>query len=82
MGSRHPNPVLPDEVLVRISHLVGIWKALETSVPDHAQAVAWVKKPNGNPLLNGRPPLSHMLEKGLGSIEAIHGLLNARMNVW
>ena len=36
--------------LERISHILGIYKALQILLPDQAAADGWVKKPNTSPL--------------------------------
>jgi hypothetical protein len=74
--------VIPADSMERISYLLGIWKALRTLIPDDAQAVAWVKNPNDNPMFEGRPPLERMLRGRVFDLADIKRLLMARIGTW
>lgn len=52
---------LTQDVLERISYLLGIYKALHILFPNAGQADAWVARPNTAPLFGGRSALDRML---------------------
>lgn len=74
--------VLSGDTLERISYVLGIWKALRILIPDEAQALAWVKRPNDNPLFEGRPPLERMTRGRILDLADVRRLLDARRGVW
>lgn len=51
---------LSNDVLERISYVMGIYKALHILLPDAAAADGWPKKPNAAPLFNGHSALDTM----------------------
>lgn len=61
--------------LKRISHILGIYRALHTLLPNPRAADGWVKKPNENPLFGGKAAIEYMLANGLGGIESVRKLL-------
>jgi hypothetical protein len=63
--------------LVRISYLVGIFKALNIL---HSEQLAdeWVRLPNSNRLFRGVTPLAFMLTGGVPAMQAVRRLLDAR----
>jgi len=73
---------LSQDTLERISYLLGIWKALRILIPDEAQALAWVHKPNDNPLFGGVPPLEVMTRGRILDLAEVRRLLDARRGVW
>ena len=74
---RHPDRVLETDRLMRISYLVGIFKALRIL---HAEPLAdeWVHLPNANPVFAGAPPLEYMMKGGLPAMQTVRRLLDAR----
>src|SRR5690606_2880234 len=60
---RNAARVLDTDRLMRISYLVGIFKALRIL---HGEALAdrWVQLPNTNPLFDGATPLAYMVRGG------------------
>jgi len=72
---------LTREDLERISHVLGIWKALRLLVPDLTEALAWVKSPNDSPLFEGVTPLERMTRGGIPDLADVRRLLDARMGV-
>ena len=79
---KHPRTALAQDTLERISYLLGIWKALRILIPDEPQALAWVRKPNDNPLFGGTPPLARMLRGRIMDLADVRRLLDARSGVW
>ncbi|MBA3563833.1 MAG: DUF2384 domain-containing protein [Gammaproteobacteria bacterium] len=51
---------LSNDVLERISYVMGIYKALHILLPDAAAADEWPKKPNAASLFNGHSALETM----------------------
>jgi hypothetical protein len=58
---KDPPARLSPDTLERLSYLFGIWKALEILLPDRDFRLAWIHRPNGNPLFGGAAPLERML---------------------
>ena len=65
------------DVLERISHVLGIFKALRVL---HSAALAdeWVRLPNTNPIFAGETPLAYMMRGGLPAMQTVRRLLDAR----
>ena len=63
--------------LVRISYLVGVFKALNIL---HSEQLAdeWVRLPNTNRIFRGATPLSYMLGGGVPAMQTVRRLLDAR----
>lgn len=74
---RDPARVLDTDRLLRISYLVGIFKALNILYSE-ALADAWVRRPNSNHLFDGGTPLAYMTRGGLPALQAVRRLLDAR----
>lgn len=55
-----------DPVLLRMSYVLGIYKALRTLYPDEDRANAWVSKGNRN--FEGRTAIEVMLKGGLKDV--------------
>jgi hypothetical protein len=75
---RHPgNRVLDPDTLLRISYLLGIFKALNSL---HGQPLAdeWVSLPNSNRIFGGGTPLGYMIQGGLAGMSTVRRLLDAR----
>jgi hypothetical protein len=68
--------------LKRISHTLGIYRALHTLLSSTAGADGWVKKPNDNPLFGGKSAIEFMLTNGLDGIEAVKKFLFAQMGTF
>jgi hypothetical protein len=75
---RHPeNRVLDADTLLRVSYLLGIFKALNSL---HGQPLAdeWVRLPNSNRIFGGGTPLGYMIRGGLPAMSTVRRLLDAR----
>ena len=75
---RHPqNRVLDPDTLLRISYLLGIFKALNSL---HGQTLAddWISLPNSNRIFGGGTPLAYMISGGLPAMNTVRRLLDAR----
>ena len=75
--NRHPDRVLETDRLMRISYLVGMFKALRIL---HGEALAdeWIHLPNSNPIFAGDTPLNYMNRGGLPAMQTVRRLLDAR----
>lgn len=68
---------LDRDTLMRISYLLGIFKALNIL---HGKKLAdqWVRLPNKNAIFGGQSPLQFMIEGGLLAMQTVRRLLDAR----
>ncbi|MBX5496789.1 MAG: DUF2384 domain-containing protein [Bryobacteraceae bacterium] len=71
---------LPYDMLVRISLILGIYKALHILYPDIADR--WVNLPNSNPIFGGKPALRLMVEGGIDGLYQVRRLLDGRRGSW
>lgn len=77
------NPgTLSYDTLIRISLILGIYKALHILYPEASFADGWVKMPNSNPLFGGRTPLAFMTEGDVDCLYAVRRLLDGRRGTW
>jgi Protein of unknown function (DUF2384) len=69
--------VLETDKLLRISYLVGIFKALNIL---HGKELAdeWVRLPNANRIFSGSAPLAYMTKGGVPAMQTVRRLLDAR----
>lgn len=71
---------LPHDVLCRISHLLGIYKALQILYQDPALADGWLKRPNA--AFGGQSALERMLAGDVTDLDAVHAHLDAARGAW
>jgi hypothetical protein len=76
------NVTLPYDTLIRLSLILGIYKALHILYPEAAFADGWAKMPSRNPLFGGRTPIGYMLQGGTGALYDVRRLLDARRGGW
>jgi hypothetical protein len=74
---KKPERVLDADRLLRISYLVGIFKALNVLYSDDL-ADAWIQRPNSNRIFGGQTPLAYMMRGGLLAMQTVRRLLDAR----
>jgi hypothetical protein len=74
---KDPERTLDTDMLMRISYIIGIFKALNILYGE-ALADEWVRLPNSNPLFGGRTPLGLMMAGGLPAMQTVRRLLDAR----
>ena len=74
---RDPDKVLDADRLTRVSYLVGIFKALNILYSEKL-ADAWVQLPNANRIFGGQSPVAYMIRGGIGAMEVVRRLLDAR----
>jgi hypothetical protein len=68
---------LDQDRLIRVSLMVGIFKALNT-LYSQKLADAWVSLPNSNPMFAGDTPLAYMVSGGQPAMMRVRQLLDAR----
>ena len=75
---RNPNRTLDQDRLMRISYLLGIFKALQIL---HGPPLAdeWVQLANRHPIFGGQSPLTYMVRGGLPAMQTVRRLLDARV---
>jgi hypothetical protein len=73
-GQVHP---LDAGVQQRLSHLFGIYAALQRLLPVPARANEWIRKPNTAPFLAGRSALDRMLDGPLVDLIVLRQYLDA-----
>jgi hypothetical protein len=74
---KQPKRVLDQDMLIRISLLLGIFKALNILYSEPL-ADAWITLSNRNPMFRGQSPLSYMIERGQPGMLHLRQLLDAR----
>jgi hypothetical protein len=74
---KHPDRLLDSDKLLRISFLVGIFKALNILYSE-ALADAWVQRANTGRIFNGAAPLAYMIKGGVPALQTVRRLLDAR----
>jgi hypothetical protein len=77
MKRRPDGRVLDPDTLLRISYLLGTFKALSSL---HGQPLAdeWISLPNSNRIFCGGTPLGYMIRGGLPAMATVRRLLDAR----
>ena len=74
---KKPDRTLDTDRLLRISYLIGIFKALNI-LYSKKLADAWISLPNTNRIFGGDSPLAYMLRGGLPAMQTVRRLLDAR----
>ena len=74
---KSPRKVLDEDTMLRISYLLGIFKALNVL---HSENLAdrWITLPNSNTIFAGTTPLHYMLRGGIPAMQVVRRLLDAR----
>lgn len=73
---------LPYDTLIRISLVLGVYKALHILYPEPALADGWIKLPNTNPIFDGLTPLATIMEVGMDGLHQVRRLLDGRRGAW
>jgi hypothetical protein len=69
---------LPQDVLERISYLLGIYKALHILFPNDEQADGWVNRANTAPAFGGQSALQRMLAGQVSDLFVVRQYLDAQ----
>jgi hypothetical protein len=75
-------PALPYDTLIRISLVLGMFKALHILYADQSLADRWIKLPNNNPMFASASPLAFMMANGIDGMYQVRRLLDARRGGW
>ena len=67
---------LSNDVLDRISYLLGIYKDLNILLPSERAANEWIHKSNNAPIFNGQSALDRMMAGSIIDLADIRGYLN------
>lgn len=73
---------LDGATLERLSHLFGIYAALQILLPISQRADAWIKKPNSAALFGGRSALERMLGGQVADLFVVRQYLDAQRGGW
>ncbi len=73
---QRPRTLRADELL-RVSYLIGIFKALHILYSEKL-ADAWMRRPNTNPIFQGGTPLAYARAGGIPALQTVRRLLDAR----
>ena len=74
---KSPDRVLEADRLLRISYLIGIFKALNILYSEKL-ADSWIQLANSNRIFGGQAPLAYMIKGGLPAMQIVRRLLDAR----
>lgn len=67
------------ETLERISHLLGIYKAIHMLLPVPDRANQWMRAPNSAPIFGGRSALDRMLGGNIADLRSVRAYLDAQL---
>lgn len=67
------------ESLERVSLVVGIFKSINTLLPDTALADSWMRKRNKAPLLQGQSAIGFIVKGGPEALRALRAYLDAEV---
>ena len=73
------SPQLSDETLERISCLLGIFRAINTLLPNQDRADEWVRAANSAPLFGGGSALDRMMSGDSADLYRIRRYLDAQL---
>ncbi len=73
---------LPYDMLVRISLVIGIYKALHILYPEPELADQWIRLRNSNVLFGGQTPLAVMIDSGIDGLYRVRRMLDGRRGGW
>src|SRR6201988_2360938 len=74
---KNPDRVLDPDRLLRISYLIGIFKALNLLYSE-ALADEWIRRPNTNAIFAGQTPRAYLTSGGRPAMQIVRRLLDAR----
>ena len=73
----HQPLILPLDTLLRVSAILGIYKALTILFEDESQALAWLKGPHQGAIFARMAPIVFMIEGGLDGLISVRRYLDA-----
>jgi hypothetical protein len=69
---------LQHDVLLRIGHVIGIYRALHTISPDEHQANGWIRRPNNAAMFRGAPALTLTCSGRMADLAAVRQYLESQ----
>lgn len=66
------------DVLQRIGHAIGIYRALHTIFPDVHQANGWIRRPNNAAMFRGAPALTLICSGRMADLVAVRQYLESQ----
>ena len=69
---------LTKDLLERTSYILGIYKSLQTLLPDPELADQWLLTPNDNPLFNGKTPMDRLLAGQVVDLAVVRQFLDVQ----
>jgi hypothetical protein len=67
------------DTVERISYLLGIFKAINTLLPNPLRADEWLRKPNQEPIFGQRSALDRMCAGNVGDLYVVRQYLDAQL---
>lgn len=71
-----PVSELPEDLLYRISYVLGIYSALRTLYPEDKYSDSWFKRPNSHSLFRGHAPIDRFLSGRIQDLRVIRAYLD------
>lgn len=68
-----------EDTILRISHILAIFRAIGTLIPDRDIAAAWVKQPNAAATFDDRTALDLMADGDLENLKMVRQYLDAEL---
>ncbi|MXO65963.1 antitoxin Xre/MbcA/ParS toxin-binding domain-containing protein [Altericroceibacterium endophyticum] len=68
-----------EDQLQRVSYVLGIYKAINTLLPDPIRADQWIRRPNSAPLFRGRSAIDLIASGSLTDLAAVRHYLDAQL---
>lgn len=75
---RQSDEPLSEAILIRISNVLKIYRALRILFPHGEIANGWVQRPNSNPIFGGTPALVQMTTRQLSDLVRVREYLEAQ----
>lgn len=72
-------PEVAEETMLRISYVLGIFKAINILLPIRERADAWISKSNTAPIFGGRSARDRMTDGDIEDLKAVRQYLDAEL---
>lgn len=74
---KESGPEISEETILRMSYILGIFRAINTLLPIAERADAWMRKPNKAPIFGGRSALQRMTDGNIDDLKIVRQYLDA-----
>lgn len=74
---KESGPEISEETILRMSYILGIFRAINTLLPIPERADAWMRKPNKAPIFGGRSALQRMTDGNIDDLKIVRQYLDA-----